>query len=165
MHGQSIHYTDPIAVLEKLISKIIKKCRWLRPGFLLRTSLQFKYRVPWTYAHRRGKVRLPRDGTQYMCGSGDTGISTVLPTTVCLCYVLIIGMSIFSLSIFRVTHRAEGHLFDADLLDPNKDRRLPLLDIDWFSGMSNVLEDPSSEDIALIKKIYVKNHTRVSLKW
>lgn len=34
-------------------------------------------------------------------------------------------------------------------------------------GMSNVLEDPSSEDIALIKSIYmyVKNHTRVSLKW
>lgn len=33
-------------------------------------------------------------------------------------------------------------------------------------GMSNVLEDPSSEDIALIKKyIYVKNQTRVSLKW
>lgn len=59
MHGQSIHYTDPRAVLEKLISKIIKKCRWLRPGFfLLRTSLQFEYRVPWTYAHRRGKVRL-----------------------------------------------------------------------------------------------------------
>lgn len=32
-------------------------------------------------------------------------------------------------------------------------------------GMSNVLEDPSSEDIALIKNLYVKNHTRVSLKW
>lgn len=33
-------------------------------------------------------------------------------------------------------------------------------------GMSSVLEDPSSEDIALIKKyIYVKNQTRVSLKW
>lgn len=44
MHGQSIHYTDPIAVLEKLISKIIKKCRWLRPGFFSKDF--FAIRIP-----------------------------------------------------------------------------------------------------------------------
>lgn len=95
----------------------------------------FASRIPCSLdvRHAKGKIRLRRDGTQYMCGSCDTGISTGLTTTVCLCYVLIIGMSIFSLSIFRVTHRAEGHLFDADLLDLNKDHRLPLLDIDRFS--------------------------------
>lgn len=96
----------------------------------------FASRIPCSLDVRtreRENKAIERDGTQYMCGSCDTGISTGLTTTVCLCYVLIIGMSIFSLSIFRVTHRAEGHLFDADLLDLNKDHRLPLLDIDRFS--------------------------------